>query len=74
MSCSRLLSVSYTHLDVYKRQIVALANSLNIEIIAEGVETQRQRERLHDLGCTYAQGYLFGRPAPPSQALAPPAT
>jgi EAL domain-containing protein (putative c-di-GMP-specific phosphodiesterase class I) len=47
------------------RAIVALANSLNIEIIAEGVETQRQRERLHDLGCMYAQGYLFGRPAPP---------
>ena len=55
------------------RAIVALANSLNIEIIAEGVETQRQRERLHDLGCTYAQGYLFGRPAPPSAALPPPA-
>ena len=32
-----------------------------------------QRERLHDLGCTYAQGYLFGRPAPPSAALPPPA-
>ena len=56
------------------RAIVALANSLNIEIIAEGVETQRQRERLHDLGCTYAQGYLFGRPAPPSAAFPQPAT
>ena len=56
------------------RAIVALANSLNIEIIAEGVETQRQRERLHDLGCTYAQGYLFGRPAPPSLGLPSPAT
>jgi EAL domain-containing protein (putative c-di-GMP-specific phosphodiesterase class I) len=47
------------------RAIVALANSLGIEIIAEGVETQRQRERLLDLGCVYAQGFLFGRPAPP---------
>ena len=45
------------------RAIVALANSLGIEIIAEGVETDRQRERLLDLGCTYAQGFLFGRPA-----------
>lgn len=45
------------------RAIVALANSLGIEIIAEGVETERQRERLLDLGCTYAQGFLFGRPA-----------
>lgn len=55
------------------RAIVALANSLNIEIIAEGVETQRQRERLHDLGCMYAQGYLFGRPAPPALIIPPPA-
>ena len=55
------------------RAIVALANSLNIEIIAEGVETQRQRERLHDLGCMYAQGYLFGRPAPPALVIPPPA-
>jgi diguanylate cyclase (GGDEF)-like protein len=55
------------------RAIVALANSLSIEIIAEGVETQRQRERLHDLGCMYAQGYLFGRPAPPVVAIVPPA-
>ena len=46
------------------RAIVALANSLGIEIIAEGVETDRQRERLLDLGCTYAQGFLFGRPEP----------
>ena len=46
------------------RAIVALANSLGIEIIAEGVETPRQRERLLDLGCTYAQGFLFGRPEP----------
>ena len=53
------------------RAIVALANSLNIEIIAEGVESQRQRERLHDLGCMYAQGYLFGRPAPPVPVLSP---
>ena len=44
------------------RAIVALANSLGIEIIAEGVETPRQRERLLDLGCTYAQGFLFGKP------------
>jgi diguanylate cyclase (GGDEF)-like protein len=46
------------------RAIVALAGSLGIEIIAEGVETMVQRERLRDLGCTYAQGFLFGRPEP----------
>ncbi len=47
------------------RAIVALSGSLGIEIIAEGVETLGQRDRLHELGCTYAQGYLFGRPEPP---------
>jgi EAL domain-containing protein (putative c-di-GMP-specific phosphodiesterase class I) len=46
------------------RAIVALASSLGIEIIAEGVETMAQRERLRELGCTYAQGFLFGRPVP----------
>ena len=46
------------------RAIVALAGSLGIEIIAEGVETMVQRERLRELGCVYAQGYLFGRPVP----------
>ncbi len=46
------------------RAIVALAGSLGIEIIAEGVETLAQRERLLELGCIYAQGFLFGRPEP----------
>ena len=46
------------------RAIVALAGSLGIELIAEGVETQAQRERLLELGCTYAQGFLYGRPQP----------
>ena len=46
------------------RAIVALAGSLGIEIIAEGVETLAQRERLLELGCTYAQGFLYGRPEP----------
>ncbi len=45
------------------RAIIALAGSLGIELIAEGVETQSQRDRLLELGCTYAQGFLYGRPA-----------
>ncbi len=46
------------------RAIIALAASLNMEIIAEGVETMAQREQLRELRCIYAQGYLFGRPVP----------
>lgn len=46
------------------RAIIALAGSLGMEIIAEGVEEMAQREQLRELGCIYAQGYLFGRPVP----------
>lgn len=45
------------------RAILALANTLGIDAIAEGVETQCQRQALLDLGCCFGQGYLFGRPA-----------
>jgi EAL domain-containing protein (putative c-di-GMP-specific phosphodiesterase class I) len=37
---------------------------LGIEQIAEGVETAQQRDRLKELGCTYAQGYLYSLPQP----------
>ena len=46
------------------RAIVALATSLGIELIAEGVETRHQRDRLLELGCVYAQGFLFSPPVP----------
>jgi diguanylate cyclase (GGDEF)-like protein len=56
------------------RAIMALANTLNIETIAEGIETVAQRDVLLQLGCICGQGYLFGRPAPLAlmAALAPP--
>jgi EAL domain-containing protein (putative c-di-GMP-specific phosphodiesterase class I) len=46
------------------RTIVTLAHSLDLGVIAEGVETQEQRDMLASLGCHTWQGYLFGRPAP----------
>lgn len=46
------------------RAIVALASSLGIDLIAEGVETRFQRDTLVDLGCAYAQGFLFSAPVP----------
>lgn len=44
--------------------VLALGRSLGLEIVAEGVETEGQRDRLSAMGCEYAQGYLFGRPQP----------
>ncbi|WP_306602915.1 EAL domain-containing protein [Azonexus sp.] len=49
------------------RTIVALAQSLNLAVIAEGVETQAQRDCLALQGCHTYQGYLFGRPVPPAE-------
>jgi diguanylate cyclase (GGDEF)-like protein/PAS domain S-box-containing protein len=46
------------------RTIVALAQSLGISVIAEGVETEAQRDCLAAEGCHAYQGYLFGRPLP----------
>jgi EAL domain-containing protein (putative c-di-GMP-specific phosphodiesterase class I) len=45
------------------RAILALAGTLNIDTIAEGIETEAQRDALRELGCVNGQGYLFGRPA-----------
>jgi diguanylate cyclase (GGDEF)-like protein/PAS domain S-box-containing protein len=45
--------------------IIALARSLGLRVIAEGVENLRQMEVLHKLGCGVMQGYLFSRPIPP---------
>jgi diguanylate cyclase (GGDEF)-like protein/PAS domain S-box-containing protein len=51
------------------RTIVALARSLNIDVIAEGVETDAQYEQLHSLGCGFAQGYYFSPPVGAAEAL-----
>jgi EAL domain-containing protein (putative c-di-GMP-specific phosphodiesterase class I) len=50
------------------RTIVTLARSLDMEVVAEGVETADQLRRLGDLGCDYGQGYLFSRPVGPGLA------
>ena len=47
--------------------IVGIGRSLNMEVLAEGVETWEQLEQLRGLGCTIGQGFLFGRPVPPGQ-------
>ncbi|WP_426115804.1 putative bifunctional diguanylate cyclase/phosphodiesterase [Massilia sp. PWRC2] len=44
------------------RTIIAMARNLDLQIIAEGVETAEQRQILASFGCDYYQGYLYGRP------------
>ncbi|MGY2895622.1 putative bifunctional diguanylate cyclase/phosphodiesterase [Deinococcus sp. UYEF24] len=46
------------------RGIVTIASALRLPTVAEGIETHEQAELLLSVGCTYFQGYLFGRPAP----------
>ncbi|GGK12728.1 putative signaling protein [Pilimelia terevasa] len=48
------------------RTVVAMAHALGRRVVAEGVETEAQRDRLRALDCDLAQGYLFGAPRPPS--------
>ncbi len=49
------------------RAIIMLGHSLNISVVAEGVETEDQLARLRSEGCDEVQGYLFGRPMPPAR-------
>ena len=49
--------------------IIAMARHLHIKVVAEGIEGWQQLEKLRQLGCTYAQGFLFARPAPAQDCL-----
>lgn len=50
--------------------IVLLAQTLDMRVTAEGVETREQRDALAALGCSFFQGYLFGHPVPAEQLAA----
>jgi len=49
------------------RTIVRLGQQLDMDVIAEGISNEEQLDRLRDLGCPYAQGWLFSRPVPGEQ-------
>lgn len=48
--------------------VAKMAHELGMRVVAEGVETREQAERLRGLGCEYAQGYLFARPLDANEA------
>ena len=50
------------------RTILMLAHNLNMEVVAEGIETEEQLQQLQQLGCKYGQGYLFSKPVEPVEA------
>jgi EAL domain-containing protein (putative c-di-GMP-specific phosphodiesterase class I) len=49
------------------KAIIDLGHSLNLEVLAEGVETEKQKDFILDHGCDYAQGYFFCRPNVPDE-------
>ena len=49
------------------RAIASIGQSLGMETVAEGVETEEQMARIASDGCTDVQGYLISRPMPPEQ-------
>ena len=55
--------------DAITGDIISMAHKLGHLVVAEGVETERQKEYLIGHGCDYLQGYLFSRPVDPSSAM-----
>ena len=52
------------------RAIISMGHSLQLGLVAEGVETEEQARFLHDHGCEMAQGWLYGRPMPQGEFTA----
>lgn len=50
--------------------VLEIARNLNLEVTVEGIETLEQANIVHGMGAVCAQGFLFGRPLPPAEALA----
>ncbi len=67
LSFVRMLEQGKENLEIV-RAIINLAQSLKLDVVAEGVETVGQRDILAALGCRYFQGFLFARPMPRDRA------
>ncbi len=64
---SFFVNSSGTRGDLVVHGIVKLAHSLNMQVVAEGIEEQVQVDFLKSIGCEYGQGYFFARPMPIEQ-------
>ncbi len=49
--------------------VVAMAHRLGIEVVAEGIETEEELQKVQEIACDYGQGYLFARPLEAEQAV-----
>jgi diguanylate cyclase (GGDEF)-like protein/PAS domain S-box-containing protein len=56
-----------TRYDAVVGAVVEVARAFDLRVVAEGIEREEQRQRLLELGCPFAQGYLFGKPAVPAE-------
>jgi EAL domain-containing protein (putative c-di-GMP-specific phosphodiesterase class I) len=54
--------------DVLVSGMIGLGHALGLNVVAEGVETERQLVRLKEMGCTMAQGHYFSKPLPAEAA------
>lgn len=64
------LTASWESRHAAAQSAIGLAHEFNIEIVAEGVETEGQQKFLLSAGCAYGQGYRFSRPVSAAQATA----
>ena len=55
--------------DAVVRAVVGMGDAMDVDVVAEGVETAEQAAELVRLGCAYAQGYFFARPQPESELV-----